>query len=101
MASTSKEKQAAKRPRKVKPEISTPEQPKDDGSYISVKPPSSKNPIKEIFIEINYTPNPDDYPFSFKIGARQELESSNDFDEESSRLWARLIAKIDEIRPDR
>lgn len=99
MESKSKEQAKTKKPRtkKIQPEVTLPD---PDPGYFEVKSSKQNNPIEEIWIEINYKPSDPTIPFSFKLGAKQKIANTSQFDEEANRLYARLIAKIDDLRPE-
>lgn len=100
MGSTLKEKQPAKAKKtKPAPEITIPKEPEQPSGYFEVKR-DQDNQIKEIYLEVHYTPADKSIPITLKLGARQTLKNSDAFDEQVNKLWARLLTKIDEIRPE-
>lgn len=109
MESTSNEKPtkakkapAKPRQKKVKPQVDFLEDVtkdiKTDPGYFEVKKEKKqekKNTIKEIYLEVVYKPK--DAPMEIKLGAKQELTDNLSFDDETNRLYAMILAKIDDL----
>ena len=97
-----KTKKAPKKPRqkKIKPQVDFLEEIKDlnpEPGYIQIKKEKTpvKNTIKQIYLEVVYKPI--GAPLEIRLGATQELNDNLSFDEETNRLYAMIVAKIDDL----